>query len=210
MSDASVRKLAVINREEAGRDVWVTPDLSLLGNGHRPSPRFPVDLMKPFWAEWIKRAAETASAPLDYVAVSLLTSVSAVIANGRWPQAGAGWKEPPILWTGLVGSPSSGKSPALDIVFEMLADVEEKMAAGFDEEQRKFETDKVIADARREAWEDAVRSSVKKEEPPRSSPAGSRRSRSARATSYQGCGLYDRKAWRLGCLPREGTVAGAR
>ena len=35
-------------------------------------------------AGWLEAAAEVKSAPVDYVALSLLTAASAVIGNARW------------------------------------------------------------------------------------------------------------------------------
>jgi hypothetical protein len=112
----------------SGRTDWQNPDRSLLGTGRRRPPQFPLDLMKPFWAGWIRSAAKAASAPVDYVAMGVL--------GMRRPHAGGGWREPPILWVAVVGSPSSGKSPALDAVVELLGHVEEKMAEGFEERRR--------------------------------------------------------------------------
>jgi hypothetical protein len=142
-------------------DRWLSPDMSLLGDGRRRPPEFPLSDFGPFWSEWIAGAAKAASAPFDYVAVSLLTSCSAVIANARWPQAGAGWKEPPILWAALVGSPSSGKSPALDAAMDLVRYSEDQMAFGFDERLREFEAERTAANARRDEWERAVRTAIK-------------------------------------------------
>jgi hypothetical protein len=69
---------------------------------------------------------------VDYVAASLLASAGALIANVRWPVAGASWSEPPLLWVGLVGSPSAGKSPAMDAAFSLIRSIEDSMAAGFE------------------------------------------------------------------------------
>jgi hypothetical protein len=112
----------------SGRTDWQNPDRSLLGTGRRRPPQFPLDLMKPFWAGWIRSAAKAASAPVDYVATGV------PVCGGRMPEAGGG--SPPILWVAVVGSPSSGKSPALDAVVELLGHVEEKMAEGFEERRR--------------------------------------------------------------------------
>lgn len=80
-SNASVTKLAIdhICGSAFGepRSAWQNPDRSLLGTGRHPAPRFPLDLVKSFWADWIKDAAKSASAPIDYVAASLLAAVSA-------------------------------------------------------------------------------------------------------------------------------------
>ena len=142
-------------------DPWRSPDLTILGSGRRVAPAFPLELLETFWSAWVARKADGASAARDYVAVSLLASAGAALANVRWPVAGANWSEPPILWCGLVGSPSSGKSPAMDAAFDMVRQAEDRMAAGHDEERRRFEADKQAAEARRDAWKVEVKAAVK-------------------------------------------------
>ena len=142
-------------------DPWLRPDLSLLGTGRRPAPDFPLDLFGPYWSAWVTRRAAGASSPVDYVGVSLLACAGAMIANVRWPVAGANWSEPPVLWAGIVGSPSASKSPAMDAAFDLVQHAEDRMAAGFDQENRRFETMKQIAKAKRDCWESEVKAVVK-------------------------------------------------
>lgn len=92
---------------------WGRPDLSFLSERSHPAPAFPRQLLGAYWAEWCEETATGASAPYDYVAVGLLTVAGSLIGNARIAQVGD-WKEPPILWTTLVGDPSTNKSPALD------------------------------------------------------------------------------------------------
>jgi hypothetical protein len=142
-------------------DPWSHPDTSLLGTGRRPAPGFPTDLLGPFWSAWAARQAQEASAPVDYVALSLLASVGASLANVRWPVAGAGWSEPPVLWAALVGSPSSGKSPSMDAAFDLVRHAEDLMASGFDHTRRDYETKKQAAEERRDIWKGEVKAALK-------------------------------------------------
>ncbi|UIJ74292.1 DUF3987 domain-containing protein [Aurantimonas sp. HBX-1] len=93
-----------------------------------------------------------------------------MIANVRWAMAGTHWAEPPVLWCCIVGSPSSGKSPAMDAAFDLIRHAEDRMAAGFDDELRRFETDQQISRARQEAWEAKVKEAVKGDKLPPSVP----------------------------------------
>ena len=85
----------------------------------RPPPQLPLDVFGPFWSDWIATAAEAASAPPDYVVGPVLAGASTLIGNARWVSPWRGWKEPPILWIGVVGDPSAGKSPGADPVPRM-------------------------------------------------------------------------------------------
>jgi len=149
---------------------WPEPDLSLLGTGRRSPPAFPLHLLGP-WAGWCERKAKGASAPVDYVAVALLASVGATIANVRWPQAGTAWSEPPILWCAEVGPPSSSKSPSMDAAFNLVRFAEDRMADGFEAVQQEHATVKQACEARVEAWKIEVRTAVKNGDPPPAMPA---------------------------------------
>ncbi|MDT2024557.1 DUF3987 domain-containing protein [Methylocella sp. CPCC 101449] len=149
-----------------GRDRWPDPDMSLLGNGRRPAQPFPVKLLGSFWSTWAQQAAVNVSAPVDYVAAGLLANVAALLGNVRWPSAGAEWKEPPCLWLAVVGSPSSGKSPAIDASYDLLQYAEELLAAGFDLDKREYELKKQVARASREIWEKEVSEARKGNIPP--------------------------------------------
>jgi hypothetical protein len=158
---AEARENGGSQSEQSEQDAWENTDTSLLGTGRRPAPEFPLPLLGPFWSAWASQRAQDASAPVDYVAVALLACASAALANVRWPVAGAGWSEPPLLWCGLVGTPSSGKSPSMDAAFDLVCHAEDRMADGFDAERQLYETNKQAAKARREAWEIDVKAAVK-------------------------------------------------
>ncbi|MEM9222090.1 MAG: DUF3987 domain-containing protein [Pseudomonadota bacterium] len=148
---------------------WTNPDLSLLGSGRRTVPEFPLDLLGDFWARWVGDRAASASAPPDYVATALLAAAGGALANVRWPLAGAGWSEPPVLWCALVGSPSAGKSPAIDPVVDLIRHLEDHLAEDFDDQLREYEALKLAAAIRKEAWEIDVKEATKKGDhiPPR-------------------------------------------
>src|SRR6185437_4163400 len=107
---------------------WPDPDMSVV-TGHRvPAPPLPLDVFDG-WRQFIVDAAEARSVPVDYVAAGLLASAAAALGNSRRARAWDGWDEPTILWLGLVGGPSSGKSPALDVSIELLSKIEIEMAS---------------------------------------------------------------------------------
>jgi hypothetical protein len=142
-------------------NVWSEPDLGLLGNGGRSAPAFPLSFLGSQWAELVERWARGASAPVDYVASTLLASAGALLANVRWPRAGASWTEPPLLWIGNVGSPSTGKSPAMSAVFHPVQHVEDRMAADFEQTVAAYEMQRETAKAQREAWEAEVKAAIR-------------------------------------------------
>jgi len=135
---------------------WPEPDMSIL----LPSsnvPAFPTNVLGPFWSRWVTGAAASASAPVDYVAGTLLSTSSSLIGNALWASPWQGWKEPPVMWIALVGTPSSGKSPAMDPVLDLVRQLEAEMVPGFEEDLRQYETDLMTAKLTREKWQEDVR-----------------------------------------------------
>ena len=76
----------------------------------------------------LRRALSGLLLPGLVAAMALLAAAGGVLANVRQPLAGAGWCEPPHLWVGNVGLPSSGKTPALEAVLELVRGAEATLA----------------------------------------------------------------------------------
>ncbi|MCA1653677.1 MAG: DUF3987 domain-containing protein [Sphingomicrobium sp.] len=110
--------------------IWPAPDMSVLAAGRRSPASMPVELFGPAWG-LLADMAQGAGSPVDYVAVGYLSVVASLIGGKRKvkPYADADWTEPCILWTGLVGDPSSNKSPALDRATNPLRDMEKDHAS---------------------------------------------------------------------------------
>lgn len=104
---------------------------------------------------------KAAGAPVDFVPMPLLTVSGTAIANVRWGSPWPGWREPPVPSTGLVGLPSSSKSPGMDTVLDPLRKVERTLCKGFDDIRRRWETAKAQAEAKQEAWQREVKEAVK-------------------------------------------------
>jgi hypothetical protein len=111
---------------------WASPDLTLTGHAV-PAPEFPREVLGD-WVQWCADTADSANAPFDYVAASLITASASLIGNAR-RAAFEGWEEPPILWTALVGSPSAKKSPAMAPIKRAIGHLEDELAAGHDPEE---------------------------------------------------------------------------
>ncbi len=141
---------------------WPDPDLTILVAGRREPPELPLEVFGDFWAGWIAGHAENRSVPADYGAAGRLASSGALIGNARWVSPWQGWSEPPVLWIGAVGNPSSGKSPGLDAPLNLMRQIEAEMAEGFSETLRSWETQKETAKAIRDQWQSEIKEAIKK------------------------------------------------
>ena len=142
-------------------DPWDNPNLDLAGIERKAAPNFPVALLGPFWSQWCGFRAKGASAPIDFVAISLLSCTGGAIANVRWPKAGSAWTEPPVIWTVAIGAPSSGKSPAVRVPLDLLQCAESRLAIGLDQEVRVNEAKRIAAAEHRAIWESQVKEAIK-------------------------------------------------
>jgi phage/plasmid primase-like uncharacterized protein len=146
--------------------LWPEPDISAARQNRRPPPPLPIVVFGPWWSEWIAVAAEGAACPPDYVAGALLGAASMLIGNSRWVSPWPSWKEPPVLWIGEVGDPSSGKSPGADPVITIVRALEAELAAGFEATHREWSTAKESAKNVKETWAREVADATKTGSPP--------------------------------------------
>jgi hypothetical protein len=151
--------------------LWPQPDLSVLRHGRREPPVFPIEVFGEFWGEWISVAAAGASAPVDYTGCTVLVCAATLIGHARWVSPWQGWSEPPVLWIGNVGDPSSGKSPAADPPLRILRGIEVALAKDYPSAHRQWLTEKASAAAHKAIWESEVKDAAKKKRSPPEMPA---------------------------------------
>ena len=142
-------------------DPWAIPDLSILEEGRRPPPPLPPAMFGKAWGE-LERLAADKGAPVDYVALSWLTVCSSLIgAKRRVVPYRSTWREPPIIWLGLVGDPSHNKSPALDPFQSILRKLEDDRLEEHEEALNVWRADCERARAEKAAWQEEVKAATK-------------------------------------------------
>lgn len=141
---------------------WPVPDMTILGGGRTLPPAMPTDLFGGVWP-LINDLAAGAGAPVDYVALGVLSVAASLIGNKRRarPYATSTWTEPCILWVGLVGDPSSNKSPAIDAAVAPLPNMEGDHAEEHKGKLMLFETVTERAKAEAAAWKKQVETATK-------------------------------------------------
>ena len=146
-----------------GAGVFPTePDFTLADDYEiSPAPRFPLTVFGSSWGEWIRDHAEAKGCPVDYVAGGLLVATGSLIGNARRGSPWDGWNEPPILWIGLVGNPSSGKSPGLDVARDVIASIEMDANTNYQDELRAWNTKREEGEIRIEVWRSECKGALK-------------------------------------------------
>ncbi|MBP7075349.1 MAG: DUF3987 domain-containing protein, partial [Rhabdochlamydiaceae bacterium] len=95
---------------------WPEPTpLNAIKNELSPVVSLPPALIPEPYQDWLIDIAERMQCPLDYVAVGSLIVTASLIGTGCGirPKARDSWTVIPNLWGGIIGAPSTLKSPAL-------------------------------------------------------------------------------------------------
>lgn len=143
-------------------NIWTAPDMAVLNAGRRQPVTMPSGLFGSAWP-LLQAIAEGTATPVDYPAIGYLAACASLIGGKRRarPYQSSNWTEPCILWCGVVGDPSSRKSPALDAVTERLRNIERDSAEKHKLDLRTWSEQAERAKASRSDWEKAVGQAVK-------------------------------------------------
>lgn len=126
-----------------------------------PAPPFDAAaLLPPKLAEFVLDEADRMPCAPDYIAAALLVSLGSVIGArcGIKPKRRDDWIVTPNLYGGVVGDPSSKKSPALGTVARYLDRLDSKEAELFEEARKDYASELAAF----EAHQAAVKTSMKK------------------------------------------------
>jgi hypothetical protein len=77
-----------------------------------------------------------------------------------------------VLWCGIVGGPSSAKSPAIAAAFDLVRHAEDRMAQGYEEERARFALAKQVSEATRDVWKAEVKQAISAGHQPPDQPVG--------------------------------------
>jgi len=129
----------------------------------------PLEVFGAFWSEWIRDQAEAKGCAPDYVAAGLLGGAGVLLGNARWGSPWDGWAEPPIVWVSAVGNPSSGKSPGLDAMRDLIGSIEADVNKNHKDNLASWDTGKRLAKIKLDVWGDDCKKALKAKrmEPPR-------------------------------------------
>ena len=149
------------------------PDISILHRNQIAAPPFPLEVFGPA-ADWVRDTAETKSAPVEYVAVSMLAVAASMIGAKRHASPWLGWYEPAIFWGGLIGPPSFGKSPSNEPHRNAVRRVEDVLNADWEARTAEYEKQLQLAEARKTQWEQEAAAAISKGIDPPEMPAEAR------------------------------------
>jgi hypothetical protein len=108
-----------------------------------------------------KRKAVPRIIRLEACLVPLVT----LLGNACWGSPWEGWTEPPIIWLAVVGNPSSGKSPGLDVIRDQIGLIEAEANEEYKEQIADWDTKKRLAKIALDVCEDDCKRARKDKKP---------------------------------------------
>jgi hypothetical protein len=169
---AEIRRLVATAPEMTERDTWPELDMRLVEDDRASAPTLDDDALPAGWAGYITDEAAARGCPHDYVAAGLIAAASELIGNARHVAATATWAEPPHLWIALIGTPSTGKSPALRPNVEAMRTIEREAEPAWREACAQHAALVEGARAIEDGWRQSVREATKQGTAPPDRPPG--------------------------------------
>jgi hypothetical protein len=149
---------------------WPEPDMSLVRSRRSAPPPLPIELLGEKWGNWVVETAKARSAPVDYVFAGWCSIIAAMIGGARRASPWGDWSEPTIVNFGILGSPSSNKTPSLRPALGLLKKVEAEMNLDYEDRLRKYEAEKAFAAVKADAWKSQVKEAADSGHPPPDKP----------------------------------------
>lgn len=116
--------------------------------------------------DWVTDVAERMSCAVDFVAISLIAVMGAVVgaACGIKPKRFDNWLLVPNLWGALIGTPTSGKTPAMSESMNFIKSLEASTAGERQQAQRKYLSELAAFQAQKAAIEKKMKALAERRE----------------------------------------------
>jgi putative DNA primase/helicase len=128
-----------------------------------PVKPFSYDLLPRALQDFVSDVAERMQCPPDFSAVAIMLTLAGVVGKkvGIRPKRHDDWLVVPNLWGGVIGRPGIMKTNAIRQPFKFLQRLEVEAENRFEQEWRKYEDKRLVAESQKEAKKQAVREAAK-------------------------------------------------
>lgn len=128
-----------------------------------PVPAFNADWLPASVRAWCVDAASGLQVPVDFIAMPAMVALAGAIGRqvGIAMKRHEPWIELPMLWSCVIGRPSSGKSPALAPARRMLERLASEERLAYEASLRDYEASAMVAEAQKANAKEAIRKAVK-------------------------------------------------
>ena len=100
---------------------------------------FPLDIFPRSISEYIEKTCEAIKSPKDFLGLSVLVAVSALIGNRAKIQVSSEWLEPCIVYAAFVGTPGVRKTPSLRKALFPIVEIQKDLTRQYEQEKMNYE-----------------------------------------------------------------------
>ncbi|MBE6446090.1 MAG: DUF3987 domain-containing protein [Alphaproteobacteria bacterium] len=127
-------------------------DLSILKEKIiEPAPRMKTDCFQTM-EEWVVETAASCNAAVDYVGFSLIAATGACMGLARSLSPWPGFVEYPCFFMGIVGDPSSRKTPTISPIKSILCDLEKSRKPEFERAYNVWKGENIAYEKKLKNW----------------------------------------------------------
>ena len=129
---------------------------------------FDAKLLPEAFRPWVEDAAERMQCPPDFMAVSCMVALAAVVGRqiGIRPKQKDDWLVVPNLWGAAVGRPGTLKTAALQEPLNALELLEARARNRYEAERKGYEAAQLVADERKKIKREEIRKALKVDKNP--------------------------------------------
>ncbi len=168
--EAGKAKPRTVPEENNAANVTEWPDPKPIKGELFPVPAFdPAALLPEVLRDWVMDEADRMPCPPDYIAAAVVVELGAVIGArcAMKPKGNDDWIVVPNLWGGVVGHPTSKKTPAINAAFKPLDRLAAVAREEYDKAMKEHQGREMKHEALKEAYEAQIKSAAKKSVKPR-------------------------------------------
>jgi phage/plasmid primase-like uncharacterized protein len=130
-----------------------------------PVPAFNPEILLPeVLRDWVMDEANRMPCPPEFIASAVIVSLGAIIGAqcAIKPKSNDSWLTIPNLWGGVVGLPSTKKSPAISAALKPLGRLIAKSGEELQLAKEEYSAAKIVFDAKKDAIESRIKAVAKK------------------------------------------------
>lgn len=129
-----------------------------------PVEKLDPSLIPASFRDLVEGRAESLQCPIEFVAVPMIAAAGGVIGKQLAIQIKRGWRETPILNAGIVGRPSTHKSPALHPTRKILDELEKQKREIWQEEMKVHAFEREVQQAAAKSAKQQAITAMKKKD----------------------------------------------
>lgn len=113
---------------------------------------FPIHAFPQVIREYIKKSSSSLNVPHDFIVVNILAAASIAIGKSYEIEIKKGYTQLANIYIMLVADPGTSKSPAMNIVFKPIFDMQTEYDNNYDRDKAKYEADLEEYERRYKEW----------------------------------------------------------